>query len=178
MIDVQELWYTVLKDWAWQIENEFVTLLRFLQEKEVKTVLEIGCYDGGTARGFLGIGCSVISVDIERRERVLTLEEEFPKKFKFVEMSSQEFELKKKVDVLYIDGDHGYEEVKADFNRFKDNVKPGGFIVFHDILDSELHAKQGCGVPKFWKEIKEEGDIELIHGGESWGGIGIKIIPS
>ena len=177
-MDVQELWDTVLKDWAWQIENEFVTLLRFLQAQEVKTVLEIGCYDGGTARGFRGIGCAVISVDIEKRERVAALEEEFPEKFKFVEMSSQEFEFKKKVDVLFIDGHHGYEEVKADYEKFKDNVKPGGFIVFHDILDSELHVQQKCGVPKFWKEIKEEGDIELIHGGEQWGGIGIKIIPS
>lgn len=177
-MDVQELWDTVLKDWAWQVENEFVTLLRFLQEQEVKTVLEIGCYDGGTARGFLGIGCAVISVDIAKRDRVLTLEEEFPKKFKFVEMPSQEFELKKKVDVLFIDGHHGYEEAKADYERFKDNVKPGGFIIFHDILDSELHAQQECGVPQLWKELKEDFDIEFIAGGVDWGGIGVKIIPS
>lgn len=175
-MDIQELWDTVLKDWAWQVENEFVTLLRFLKEQEVKTVLEIGCYDGGTARGFLGIGCAVISVDIAKREKVAWVEEAFPKKFKFVEMPSQEFELKKKVDALYIDGDHSYEAAKADYERFKDNVKPGGFIVFHDILDSELHAQQECGVPKLWKEIKEEGDIELIDGGADWGGIGIKLI--
>lgn len=43
------------------------------------------------------------------------------------------------VDVLYIDGDHRYDAVKKDFERYSPFVKPGGFILFDDYgRDTEL----------------------------------------
>jgi len=60
------------------------------------------------------------------------------------------------VDFMFIDGDHTYEGVKADFNNFKSVVKPGGFIAFHDILDTPAHRANGCYVEKFWSEIKDQ----------------------
>jgi len=61
------------------------------------------------------------------------------------------------VDFLFIDGDHTYEGVKADFINFKDLVKTGGYIAFHDILDTPVHRSNGCYVAKFWDEIKATG---------------------
>jgi len=60
------------------------------------------------------------------------------------------------VDFMFIDGDHSYEGVKADFYNFKSLVKPGGHIAFHDILDTEHHRKYGCYVAPFWQEIKNQ----------------------
>lgn len=61
-----------------------------------------------------------------------------------------------RVDFMFIDGDHAYEGVKADFNNFYQFVRPGGHIAFHDIIDSEHHRKYGCYVAQFWNEIKTQ----------------------
>lgn len=36
------------------------------------------------------------------------------------------------LDLLFIDGDHSYEGVKADWEAYKHFLKPGSIIVFHD----------------------------------------------
>jgi cephalosporin hydroxylase len=84
-----------------------------------------------------------------------------------------------KLDFLFIDGDHSYEGVKADFEDYKGLVRPGGLIAFHDIVDSEFHRKRGCNVAKFWKELlcSLPGGVsdcwEFHHSGSEWGGIGV-----
>ena len=37
------------------------------------------------------------------------------------------------LDLLYIDGDHSYEGVKADFDMYSGLIRPGELIIFHDI---------------------------------------------
>jgi len=59
------------------------------------------------------------------------------------------------VDLLFIDGDHSYEGVKKDFENFYPLLKMGGYLIFHDIVDSEHHRQYGCYVAQFWNEIKE-----------------------
>ncbi len=39
----------------------------------------------------------------------------------------------KKIDVLFIDGDHRYKAVKKDFKNWEPYVVKGGFILMHDI---------------------------------------------
>lgn len=36
------------------------------------------------------------------------------------------------LDLLFIDGDHSYEGVKADWEAYKDFLKPGSIVMFHD----------------------------------------------
>jgi hypothetical protein len=80
-----------------------------------------------------------------------------------------------RVDIFFIDGDHRLEGVTRDFNLWKDLVKPGGHIVFHDILPHP--ALPSCQVDVFWKKIKEEfpgKTEEIIESPEQgWAGIGI-----
>jgi predicted O-methyltransferase YrrM len=38
-----------------------------------------------------------------------------------------------KLDVLFIDGDHSYEGVKADWETYKGFLNPGSIVIFHDI---------------------------------------------
>lgn len=66
----------------------------------------------------------------------------------------------RKLDVLYLDGDHSYDGVKADFELFTPLVRAGGLVVFHDIVP-DYKTRYGIetssyvgGVPQFWTEIK------------------------
>jgi hypothetical protein len=36
------------------------------------------------------------------------------------------------LDVLFIDGDHSYEGVKADWDAYKSFLEPGSIVIFHD----------------------------------------------
>ena len=71
---------------------------------------------------------------------------------KFIQKTSQEIAKTwdKEIDVLFIDGDHTYSQVKLDYNNFSPFVKKGGFIVFHD-----THYKVFNGPLKVTQEIKE-----------------------
>ena len=58
------------------------------------------------------------------------------------------------VDWLYIDAEHTYEGVKADFKMYKHLVRPGGYVGFHDInmlISDDGHHRAGTGV--YWNEI-------------------------
>lgn len=72
----------------------------------------------------------------------------------------------KDVDFLFIDGDHSYSGVKADFQNYAQFVRPGGLIVFHDVI----------GLPevaKFWNEVKKGQRYQEIYAGNGGWGIGI-----
>ncbi len=38
----------------------------------------------------------------------------------------------KKLDILFIDGDHSYESVKSDWENYKQLLKPEAIVIFHD----------------------------------------------
>lgn len=58
------------------------------------------------------------------------------------------------LDVLLIDGDHSYDGVKCDLRMYGPLVRPGGWIVFHDIVPGT--PERVGGVPRFWEEVKEK----------------------
>lgn len=76
----------------------------------------------------------------------------------------------KKVDFLFIDGDHSYLGVKLDFYMYKQFVKPGGWIGFHDIKNTDHHHNEHCFVDQFWEELNYE--KVWFRSDNNWGGIG------
>lgn len=76
----------------------------------------------------------------------------------------------KKLDFLFIDGDHSHLGVKLDYHMYKEFVKPGGWIGFHDIKATENHHSQGCYVDYFWDEL--QGEKVWFMADSNWGGIG------
>ncbi|HEV8128311.1 MAG TPA: class I SAM-dependent methyltransferase [Candidatus Eisenbacteria bacterium] len=78
------------------------------------------------------------------------------------------------VDLLFIDGDHTYEGVKADFEMYSPLVRPGGLIAFHDIVPGPTEAVGG--VPRFWQELKGTAGSREIVADWSQGGYGIGTI--
>jgi len=81
----------------------------------------------------------------------------------------------KPIDLLFIDGDHSYEGVKQDYHTYRDLVRTGGLIAFHDIVDSELMRLVGHGTTAFWEEIKNAypNSTKEFSINSSWGGIGV-----
>ena len=69
------------------------------------------------------------------------------------------------VDFAFIDGDHSYEGVKADFFNYAPLVKSGGIIALHDILPYPPIPE--IQVSRFWKEIRDSYKTEEIIDPES-----------
>jgi predicted O-methyltransferase YrrM len=78
------------------------------------------------------------------------------------------------IDLLFIDGDHTYEGVKADFEMYSPLVRPGGLIAFHDIVPGPEEAVGG--VPRLWQELKGASGSREIVADWSQGGYGIGTI--
>ncbi len=64
-------------------------------------------------------------------------------------------------DLLHIDGRHGYEDAREDYEQWRDTVRDGGVILFHDIAEHQ----EGFGVWQLWDEIAEPGrSFAFEHG--------------
>jgi predicted O-methyltransferase YrrM len=61
-------------------------------------------------------------------------------------------------DLLFVDGDHSYEGVRADYEHWRDAVRPGGHLLFHDAAQPERYAAVSPGVTRAVEEIERSGD--------------------
>jgi cephalosporin hydroxylase len=79
------------------------------------------------------------------------------------------------VDYLFIDGDHTYEGVKEDFERFSPLVAEGGLVAFHDIVEHTYDPD--CEVDRFWRELREDDAYEtreiIADPDQERGGVGL-----
>jgi len=66
------------------------------------------------------------------------------------------------IALLWIDGDHSYGGVKADFDSWSPFVIPGGVVAFHDSLDSRLGVNQLIGELVETGHYKNIGVVETI----------------
>lgn len=165
-----------------QVDSEIEEFLNFIKDNNVKSILEIGAYAGGTAYCFSFLVDKLVCVDRKTsRNKSAFLEAEKNCNFKMIRGDSKNYstkdEIKKEfpdgVDLIFIDGDHTYNGAKTDFCFYFDLVKKGSFVCFHDIVDSEQHRKSNCTVYKLWEEVKKKYDCSEIVHNKKWGGIGI-----
>lgn len=164
---------------ALQHKEEFVWLLELIHKNKnkYKTVLEIGSYKGGTAMGFLELGCDVVCIDISPHTDLIVnlkaydyfihkLDSKHTQRISYGMLDAIAW------DVLFIDGGHGYEDAKSDFENYGHLVRPGGIVAFHDINPKDQHNVYGCSV--YWNEIKSNYKYEeKVSYPDTWGGIGV-----
>ena len=55
----------------------------------------------------------------------------------------------KMIDILFIDGNHNYDYVKKDYDNYGKNVRSGGLIVLHDLVNP--------AVAILWKQMLKSG---------------------
>ncbi len=162
-----------------QFKEEFKAFAIHVKKHNPKTIVEIGTKKGGSffiwARYIKPV--HLISIDLPGgihgggfpKQKIpfmkYFLSDEKASTISIIQGDSQDIKtlekLKetlngKKIDFLFIDGDHRYEGVKSDFEMYKDLVKKGGLIAFHDIVDTEYHHNLNCFVDKLWNEIKQD----------------------
>lgn len=176
-----------------QVDSEICTLVKILQEEQPDTLMEIGTAQGGTLFLWTQALPSVsqfISLDLPggrfgggyTKKRVELFEEFTNEELVCIRKDSQNEETleeiqnilgERKLDFLFIDGDHTYKGVKKDFKRYSALMADGGIIALHDIVDHG--PEDDCEVDVFWKEIKQEYETEEIieNSNQGWAGIGL-----
>ncbi len=178
-----------------QIKEELIDFLKLVKGYNPKIVLEIGSSMGGTffllSRVADGEG-TLISIDLpcgywgggypDWKIPLFRLFASKKQNVYLMKNNSHEPDTLKalkeilngrKIDLLFIDGDHSYAGIKKDFEMYSPLVKKGGIIAFHDILPQphELEIE----VNKFWNEIKNYFPyLEFYKDkNQNWGGIGV-----
>ena len=168
-----------------QVPREYAELLMYLKNCGAKSYLNIGIGNGGSFLVESYIQSELeLSVAVDNTsygelssldrivERINWLKDNISAEVFFHNIDSSLYfkyngDLNKDTfDVIFIDGDHSYKGVKADFEESVKILNTGGHIIFHDI--NSLLCE---GVVKFWKEIKNKKCLEFIDGNKC--GIGI-----
>lgn len=184
-----------------QIENEIVPFLDYVRDSRPRTVGEIGLKHGGNTFLFTRLfrdADRVIGIDLVLQNigkaRYLTRPGQ---RLDVIEGSSYAPATVNRVrrllgsqhfDFLFIDGDHEYAGVKADFEGYYDLVRPGGLIAFHDIVPDEFARTghrdpnslcYGGGVHQLWRELRDKfPHREFVDSWDQNGfGIGVLIKP-
>ncbi len=161
---------------ASQIKSEIIGLVSELAKNPSRRLLEIGTATGGTLFMFTRIAAKdadIISIDLpfgrygagylKYRASLMRAFALVNQKMHLLRLDSHQASTIDKLkdilkgellDFLFIDGDHSYAGVKADFENYSPLVRPGGLIAFHDIVDNDNDKSFGTQV--FWREIKDK----------------------
>ena len=181
-----------------QHREEFVPFLDLVRRRNPRRVLEIGASRGGTF--------FMLCQALDRDAQLATLDLQLPpvdvetyghgrQLLTGITGDSTDPAVRERVgklfpdgvDLLFIDGDHSYDGVKNDFDRFHDLLRPGGMVAFHDVVpDGEertgtLKYAWSGGVPTYWREFKaaNDGQWQIHEFVRSWDqdgfGIGVAI---
>jgi hypothetical protein len=139
-----------------QYPNELAQFLAFLHARkdQINTYLEIGVENCGT---FYTVDSYLRSINPHFRKSIAIDKMREPSNFEaykkryhceYLCMNSRELKIKNAIDLVFIDGDHSYNAVKADFEKVKDNCK---FVAFHDVVCNNI---RGVEVKHLWDNIK------------------------
>ncbi len=179
-----------------QIPEEFGKLLEIVRERKVSRMLEVGTASGGTLFLFtrvLNVDAKIVSLDLPRgrfgggyEDFKMGFFTNFAKENQHIYLvradshTQASFAAVKALledqltDFVFIDGDHTYEGVKADFQMYSQLVRKGGLIAFHDICKG---PPEFVGeVHRFWNEIKDSYQTEEIIANPKQKGFGIGLL--
>ena len=168
-------------------QNRFEALCFLRLTAGAKSILEIGSRKGSFLRelaGFAQPGAKIYSIDLGRdvegnypgefygnelRETVKSLCDQGFNAECLISDSRQPDAIawaasRAPFDLIFIDGDHSAEGVRADWNSYS---HMGQLVAFHDLFNGSL------GVGNLWQEIAAERNTAVIRGANSLMGIGI-----
>jgi predicted O-methyltransferase YrrM len=185
---------------SWQIKSEFTGMLKWAKDLKPANILEIGTAKGATLLAWCRFASNkVVSVDlpggihgggypeikqglyqhfVSDRPKVKLCCIQDDSHAESTRQRAETFLAGDKLDILFIDGDHTYAGVRRDFELWSPLVRPGGYVVFHDILPhKDLHD---CEVDKLWTELKAQYPWQefVEDPTQGWAGIGLLTLPA
>ncbi|MFZ4594999.1 MAG: class I SAM-dependent methyltransferase [Verrucomicrobiaceae bacterium] len=184
---------------SWQVKSEFTGMVQWAMEQKPTNILEIGTAKGATLLSWCRVAThKVVSVDlpggihgggypaikqglyqhfVADRPGVSLCCIQDDSQAEATRQKAEDFLQGDKLDLLFIDGDHTYAGVKRDFELWSPLVRPGGHVLFHDILPHK--DLPDCEVDKLWSELKQRFTWrEFVENPEQgWAGIGAVQMP-
>lgn len=173
-----------------QNESELrMFLAKVASELKPERTVELGSWIGTTAALLSWVTSRItVSLDIEEyggKEQALAIAPNRNLRFHLANAMSKATVIStlseiggRSIDLLFVDDGHRTEEVTKEFEIWKGAVRPGGWIVFHDINPDANQCAPGvhpeiCMAHEFWAKI-EGNKEEIVFGGHPPGpGIGI-----
>jgi predicted O-methyltransferase YrrM len=157
-----------------QNTHEITELLRMVQTRKPKRVLEIGTAKGGTLFLLTRAAADdalIVSVDLpfgingggypDWKGEIYHKFAKPAQTLTLMRANSHLAGTRDKVkaiigdegfDVIMIDADHSYEGAKADYDLYSPLAAAGGLVVLHDVLVNRFDAE--INVAPLWKELK------------------------
>jgi cephalosporin hydroxylase len=176
-----------------QVRSEILQLLHIVHDLAPDIILEIGTNKGGTLALFCNVApnsAKIISLDLpygpfgggyrpwkipfyqsftHGDQSLILLQKNSHEQTSVDEITT--LLSGKKIDFLFIDGDHTYEGVKKDFEMYSPLVRPGGVIAFHDVV---VHPPEsGVNIEPFMKELEKKYIINYLIENQNQGSCGI-----
>lgn len=135
----------------WQFPDELADFLIYLKDKNIKTFLNIGTYNGITFNfisNYLNLFNDVKCISIDAFDHAPIKKDNYV----YTIQTSDDY-INKTFDLVFIDGDHSYEWVKRDYENVGIYAK---YCAFHDVEDEFIKNDETLngGVYRFWEEIK------------------------
>ena len=171
-----------------QVPEEITRFGAFAADRQPVRICEIGTLMGGTSLFLCGLAPSVrtfVGIDIEPNNvQLVTALAPKPVDVTFIKGSSRESAVRaalvtalagEPLDVLFVDGDHEYDGVRADLVEFRDLVRPGGLIAFHDIV-ADKGGRTSGDVPVLWQELRDRFVSHEFVADHNQNGYGIGVI--
>lgn len=163
--------------------SDFLEILTEMERFNPKVILEIGTRQGYSSRAFYDAFHPELLITID-----ILSESEMPGGIQKIHgdpnvhyvvgdtnlittaAEVQELLAGRKVDVLFIDGDHMEQTVRRDFKNYSPFVRPGGLIIMHDTQEQRVDLE----VWKVWPEIRANHNTREIpmHEGNCAAGVG------
>ena len=154
-----------------QVDDEIAAFLDFAEGAHPRWICEIGTAKGGTMfllMRALPSATRFIGIDLYVKNRILLKRLRRPgQRLRLIDGDSHDERTLRKVkrilggerlDVLFIDGDHTYEGALLDFLLYRELVREGGLIAFHDIQPDGSERGLSTGkwvgnVPDLWHRL-------------------------
>lgn len=177
--------------------EEIIPALERIGALRPRRICEIGTSAGGTLYLLTRVGAPdalVVSIDLSIPRHTAALRSRFARPGQRLvsiagDSHSEETAAKlervlagEQLDALFIDGDHSYEGVRADFERYAPLVRGGGIVALHDV-NEDFRTRRGFEtpsisgeVPRFWRELKERYRTEELIADPEQDGYGIGLV--
>lgn len=181
---------------ALQREGELAQLIEILLARRPKVVVEIGTCHGGTLRAWCECATDdalLISVDMPGGEfgggyddwqgGQIARHRRAGQQLILLRGDSHDADTHRRVletlagrtiDFLFIDGDHTYEGVRADFEDYAPFVSQAGIVALHDVVPYPEDPR--CQADRYWRELRKayQGSRQIrTEGGYLGCGIGV-----